>query len=134
MRFILLTIVAFLIFSCSRERGAEVHHPGGDHDTTFPVVQVNQPVMNQQYRNQDTLKIEGNATDIGLHAGNIRIIDEANGNVLKQQAFDLHTLNTYNFYLTHVINVTRANYTIRVDFEDHGSNHTVKNIPVKVMP
>lgn len=134
-----LLIIAFcsMLFSCSQPGTGEMEHeheyPIDQNDTTAPVIDIYRPSAGQQFRNGDTLKIEGKAFDLGLHSGVIRIMDGST--VVKQQSYELHIYQTYNFSLTHVLQLSApATYTISIEFEDHGRNKTEKKVVVEGKP
>jgi hypothetical protein len=134
MRFLLLTAICFLLFACSQPGTGEMDHeheyPVDQNDTTAPVIEIYRPTTGQQFRNGDTLKVEGKAFDIGLHSGLIKIMNGST--VLKQQSYELHIFQTHNFSLTHVIQLSApTTYTITIEFEDHGRNKTGKTITVE---
>ncbi|HEY0067898.1 MAG TPA: hypothetical protein VGB46_11060 [Flavisolibacter sp.] len=137
MRFLLPAAICFLLFACSQPGTGEMDHEheyAVDHnDTTAPVIEVYRPSAGQQFRNGDTLRVEGKASDIGLHGGLIKIMH--GGTVIKQQSYELHIAQTHNFSLTHVIQLSApTTYTITIEFEDHGRNKTEKTITVEGKP
>jgi hypothetical protein len=137
MRFLLSAAICLLLFACSQpgtgEMDHEHEHPVDQNDTTAPVIEVYRPSAGQQFRNGDTLRVEGKASDIGLHSGLIKIM---NGNTLvSQQSYELHIFQTHNFSLTHVVQLSApTTYTISIQFEDHGRNKTEKVITVEGRP
>lgn len=114
---------------------------GGPHvvtpnDTTPPEVSIFTPAINQVFTNAGIINITGRITDdYGLYRGTIRVVNDANGNVLMNQAYEIHGLLLYNFSINHTVAaVTKSDYTITVTFEDHGSNSTTKSVKVKINP
>lgn len=80
------------------------------------------------------ITIQGNVKDEALYNGKIRIVNEANA-LIKEQAYEIHGLTSFNFSLTHLVSVTVASeYTVTVEFQDHGLNKTSKSVKVKVRP
>jgi hypothetical protein len=137
------TILLFFFFltatilSCAKG-GTAPEKPDGPHvinfkDTVFPVVTIVKPVLNRVFTNGDTIKIEGMVTDTSIYRGKLKIVNDANGAVVKEQEYEIHGLSLYNFNLTHKIFVSIAsNYTVIAEWEDHGFNVTTKSVKVKV--
>ena len=122
-----------ILFSCSRGGSGDTNSGGGDgighdptvSDTTAPVLQIYTPVENQVFVNGNTINITGKITDdLGLYQGVIRITDDANGSILKEQRYEIHYVLAYNFNISYTtFNVSSpADYTVTVSFEDHGLN------------
>jgi hypothetical protein len=138
--FVLCWACLTLVFSCSRSGYNGSGDDGGDHqgsenDTTYPVIRIDRPVANQVFSNGDTIKIEGSVTDNGLYRGKIRITNDLNGAVINEQAYEIHFFTSYNFSFSHKTAVSVvSDYTVSVEFEDHGLNTTTKTVKVKVNP
>lgn len=114
---------------------------GGPHvvtpnDITPPEITILTPTLNQVFANGGVINITGKITDdFGLYRGTIRVVNDATGNVLMNQAYEIHGLLLYNFSLNHTVAaLTASDYTITVSFEDHGYNATTKSVKVKVTP
>jgi hypothetical protein len=105
-------------------------------DTTAPGLTIYTPTANQEFLNNSVISITGKLTDNnGLYRGTIKIVNDNNGLVLVNQAYEIHGLLEYNFSLVHTVSVTTASiYTVTVSFEDHGLNTTTKSVKVKVNP
>jgi hypothetical protein len=137
------TILSFFIFltatilSCAKS-GTATEKPDGPHvinfkDTVFPVVTISKPTLGQVFKNGDTIKIEGKVTDTSIYRGKLKIVNDANGTVVKEQEYEIHGLPSYDFNLIHKTTVTTAsNYTIIAEWEDHGFNVTSKSVKIKV--
>ena len=132
-----LTMVLF--FSCSKNTGSG--GDDGDHitvdvnDVTYPVITIDKPVVTQVFTSGDTIKIQGLVTDNSLYRGNIKIINDANGLAILDQHYEIHALPSYNFSQAYKTSVSAvSNYTVSIDFEDHGLNVTTKTVKVKVNP
>jgi hypothetical protein len=125
------------VLSCAKG-GTANEKPDGPHvinfkDTVFPVVTIVKPVLNRVFTTGDTIKIEGTVTDTSIYRGKLKIVNDANGAVVKEQEYEIHGLPLYNFNLTHKTFVNIAsNYTVIAEWEDHGFNITVKSVKVKV--
>lgn len=105
-------------------------------DIIAPVLNVYTPTENQVFSNGNTIAITGRTTDEnGLYRGSIRVINDENGAVLKEQLIEIHGLLGYNFAINYTASVTAvSNYTVTVTFEDHGYNAVTKSVKIKVNP
>ena len=110
-------------------------HQLDPNDTIKPVIEIYKPSNDQQFATGDTIRVEGKVTDNGLYRGSIKIINDANGIIIKQQDYEIHGLLLYNFNITQktAVSVT-TNYTVKVEFEDHGLNDVIKEVKIKVNP
>ena len=129
--------IAIVITACSKAGGTaeDELHIIDSSDTTMPIVQINSPSDNQSFISGDTIKVEGKVTDNGLYQGSIRITDDANGSLIKEQLYEIHGFQLYNFSLAYRAAVTViTNYTVTVQYEDHGLNKATKAVKVKVNP
>ena len=142
--FFLKTIIVIsamaILSSCSKTGGSN----GGDdgnhisvdaNDVSYPVITIDKPLTDQVFASGDTIKIHGLVTDNSLYRGKIKIINDANGLALLDQDYEIHGLPSYNFSRVYKTAVTAvSNYTVSVEFEDHGLNVTTKTVKVKVNP
>ncbi len=121
--------------SSSDDGGGGTHIPS-PNDTTAPLLDIYTPTANQVFTSGSTITITGRLTDdLGLYRGTIKITNDANGDILKNQAYEIHGLRLYDFSLSYVTSVTTASdYTVTVSFEDHGYNSVTKSVKVKVNP
>ena len=79
--------------------------------------------------------MEGKVTDNSLYRGSIRITDDANAAIVKEQLYVIHGYQSYDFYVEYKTAVTVVtNYTVTVQCEDHGLNAGIKAVKVKVNP
>ena len=130
--FMLLQGIALFITGCSKSGDTtdEVS------DNIFPVLVVNKPVNNQVLNNGDTIFVEGLVSDDRMmYRGRIKISDDGTGFVVKEEFFETYVLQTINFnvfYKTNVVVMT--DYTVLVEFEDHGLNKVYVTLKVKVNP
>jgi len=142
-RFILFVVTAVAVISCSKGGGAG--DPGGGNggghinnpsDTAAPSLVINTPAENQVFSNGSVINVTGRITDnAGLYRGHIRIINDANGTVVKEQLYEIHGLRAYNFNVSHTATVSVASdYTVTVWFEDHGYNSATLSVKIKVNP
>jgi hypothetical protein len=139
-----LTIVIVFLAACSKGGGGiapddgstddpHVYAPG---DTIAPVLIIYTPVANQVFTNGNVIIVSGKITDeLGLYRGNIRITNDANGDLIKLQHYEIHGVLSYDFSISYTTSITTiSNYTVTVTFEDHGLNTTTKSVKVKVNP
>ncbi len=138
-------IIAFfvlaVVFSCSKGSAPEDSGNGNGHinnpsDTIPPVLVINTPTENQVFANGSVIQITGRITDEeGLYRGSVRLTNDANGAMLKEQLYEIHGVRLYNFSVNHTASVTTASdYTVTVRFEDHGYNAVTKSVKIKVNP
>ena len=133
-------LTMLLFFSCSKNTGSDGgddgnHIPVDVNDVSYPVITIDKPLANQVFVSGDTIKIQGLVTDNSLYKGNIKIINDAGGLVLLDQDYEIHGLASYNFSRVYKTAVTAtSNYTVSVEFEDHGLNATTQTVKVKVNP
>lgn len=137
---IMVLFVAAAFLSCSKG-GESTDDGSGTHvftpnDTTPPEIVINTPSAGQVFSNGQVMNITGRITDnYGLYRGSIKVVNDATGNALVNQSYEIHGFLLYNFSLNHTVSVTSASdYTVTVSFEDHGSNVTTKSVKVKVNP
>ncbi len=131
-----------LLLACSKgDDTTDNTFTGGPHvvtpnDTTAPEITILTPTLNQVFANGGVISITGKITDdFGLYRGTIRVVNNATGTILMNQAYEIHGLLLYNFSINHTVAaLTASDYTITVSFEDHGYNATTKSVKVKVNP
>ena len=130
--------VMLFITGCSKVGGSpdEDIHVIDHSDNVFPVLAVNKPLNNQVLNNGDTIFVEGKVSDDKtMYKGRIKISDDGNGFGLKEEFFETHVLQTINFNTFYKANVTTvSDFTVLVEFEDHGLNKVFVSLKVKVNP
>ena len=133
-RFGIIALSIFLFSACSKDSGDD--HEINEDDITPPVIEIYTPTENQVFSNGSNISITGKLTDdLGLYRGTVKITNDANAAVIKEQAYEIHGLLTYNVNLSHTVSVTTtADYTVTFRFEDHGNNISTKTVKVKVNP
>ena len=134
-------ILVFLLACSKANDTADDTGTGGPHvvtpsDTTAPEIIILTPTLNQVFANGGVINITGKITDdFGLYRGTIRVVNDATGNIIMNQAYEIHGLLLYNFSINHTVStLAAADYTVKVSFEDHGLNATTKSVKVKVTP
>ena len=140
---LMLFICCGAILACSKSGGSTDDGSGGggphvtaDDDTTRPALTILTPVNNQVYTNGSSISVTGNITDdLGLYRGSIRISNDSNGEILKEQLYEIHGVKNYNFSVTAPATVTTATgYTVSIFYEDHGLNSVSQTLKVLVNP
>lgn len=135
--FSLLFTIVFLIFSCSKVGGAD---DGGDlneidqSDDILPVISTQRPSANQVYVSGDSIIVEGKVTDDKkLYKGKVQIKNDATSSVIAEAFYETHFLSTISFRLAYKAVVTSStDFTVLIDFQDHGANNVNQTIKVKV--
>jgi len=131
-----------LLSSCSKGGNSGDNGGGGinnnppPNDTIAPVLDIFTPTPNQVFTSGNMITVTGRITDdLGLYRGSIRITNDANGNILREQLYEIHYQLLYNFNINYTPVVsTPSNYTVTVFFEDHGLNNVTKSVKIKVNP
>ena len=129
-----------LVLSCSRS-GNVPDQPAGQHnedpqDTIPPVITISSPAIGQEISNGASVSMSGTISDDkGLYRGTVRLTEDAGGTVLREQAYEIHGLLSYNFSLAHSVNVSAVtDCTVTVSFEDHGYNRVTRSVKCKLRP
>jgi hypothetical protein len=137
---IYFSLLALLLPACTKSgsggSGNTDPHVFNPNDVTAPVVEISSPVASELFLSGNSIVVTGKITDTqGLYRGHIKITNDANGAVLKDQAYDIHGLLLYNYNLSYVVTTTTSGtYTVSVAFEDHGLNMTTRTVKVSVGP
>jgi hypothetical protein len=139
---LLFLITGILLAAACSKGGTSSDDGGGPHptpspiDTIAPALTINSPTSNQVFNSGNVINVTGRITDdLGLYRGSIRITNDANGALLKEQLYEIHYVLAYDFNISYTTNVTSvANYTVTVFFEDHGFNSATKSVKVQVNP
>jgi hypothetical protein len=143
MRSVFITVFILsiaVIVSCNKggygppdDNGPHVPNPS---DTTAPALDIYTPTDAQVFTSGNSINITGKVVDSGgLYRGSIRVVNDANGQVMKEQAYEIHSVISYSYNISYIASVTAlSNYTITVSFEDHGLNITSKSIKVRINP
>ena len=139
--FIVALISILVLISCSKTKGSggsggsDDDHHVDENDTSFPVIRIDSPLPNQVFVSGDTIKVEGLITDNGLYHGKIKIVNDLNGLLVNEQLYETHFYTSFNFSFKHKTAVTvPTDYTITVEYEDHGLNVSTQTRKVKVNP
>jgi hypothetical protein len=138
-RSLIVAFVFTLLASCSKTKGSggtdDDDHHVDVNDTTYPVIRIDNPLANQVYISGDTIKVEGLITDNSLYRGKIKITNDINGLLINEQLYETHFFTSFNFSFKHKTSViVPTDYTITVEYEDHGLNVSTQTRKVKVNP
>ena len=132
--FLLMTILQ----SCGKTGGGTADNPDqvDENDNVFPVLTVIRPAANQLYTSGDSIIIEGNATDNKvMYKGKVQLKNDVTGSVVAEQFYETHFLKTLNFRVAYKAVVAAATeFTVILDFTDHGLNNVNNTFKVKVNP
>lgn len=123
----LLTVIAlFALFgSCKREKA----------DSTIPTISNIQPADNSVFTSGQNINIRGTLADNDLHAGSIKITNDADDAVLNAAYLSIHGISTYNMNENMSVTVSVAtNATIIIRVEDYTGNTGEKKIPIRINP
>ena len=131
--------VSILVFSCSKVGTAtDDDNPNAidENDNVFPVIIVTKPTVNQVYTSGDSIVVEGKVTDEKMmYKGKVQIKNEANNFVMAENYYETHFLSFFNYRLAYKAEVTSpTDFSILLEFQDHGTNTSAATIKVKVNP
>ena len=125
------------IISCSKVGGPgqETLDAIDQNDDVFPTITVSKPTANQVYISGDSIIVEGKVTDDKIvYKGKVQIKNDANL-VLADSYYESHFLQAINYRLAYKAVVTApTDFSILVEFQDHGANTSTTTIKVKVNP
>lgn len=138
-RFRLIGVVfgVCILSACSKGGSTpDDNHIIDNNDVIAPVIEITTPTDGQVFTNGNSISVTGKVMDDGgLYRGSIRITNDANGALVKEQLYEIHGFQSFNFNISHTTSVTTpSDYTVTVRFEDHGTNVTGASVKVKVNP
>ena len=127
-----------LIASCGKVGVAEEEDIDAidQNDDVFPVITATKPTPNQVYISGDSIIAEGSVTDEKvMYKGKVQIKNDANGFMVAENYYETHFLKTINYRLAYkTIDTVSTNYTVMLEFQDHGGNSVTATTKVKVNP
>jgi hypothetical protein len=133
-----------LIASCSRGEGPGSGGGGGnggphvitDQDSIAPVVTINTPTEGQVFSSGTSVSMTGRVTDeTGLYQGTVKLVNNATGNEVKSQEYQIHGFSSYDYIVTYAPTITTpTDFTVVVSFMDHGLNSTSRSVKIKINP
>ena len=134
----MLASVTFILLACSKVGGAQAENPDliDQNDDIFPVITVSKPTANQVYASGDSIIAEGTVTDNKIvYKGKVQIKNDANNLVMADGFYESHFLTTINYRVAYKAVVTvPTDFTVLVEFQDHGANVSTTTVKVKVNP
>jgi hypothetical protein len=106
------------------------------NDGVFPVITVLKPSSNQLYKSGDSILVEGKVTDDKLmYKGKVQIKNDANGFMMAEMYYETHVSSVMNYRLAYKAEVTSpTDFSVHMEFQDHGANTSIATIKVKVNP
>ena len=134
----ILILTSVIMISCSKA-GSESEgslDAIDQDDDVFPVITFSKPTANQVYTSGDSIMVEGKVTDDKkLYKGKVQIKNDADNLVMADSFYETHFLPAINFRLAYKAVVTvPTDFSILVEFRDHGDNVSTATIKVKVNP
>jgi hypothetical protein len=128
-----------LMLSCSKVGSAADEDDPTEidlNDGVFPVISVIKPLANQIYTTGDSIVVEGKVTDDKkMYKGKVQIKNDANNFVMAEIYYETHFLLEMNYRLAYKADVTSpTDYSVLIEFQDHGTNTSTATIKVKVNP
>lgn len=135
---IVIFFAMVIIAACSKVGTAEGDEPDAidQSDNVFPVINASKPLANQAYRSGDSIIVEGVVTDEKkMYKGRVQIKNDANGLMVAENYYETHFLPAINFRLAYkTIATASTDFSVLLEFQDHGMNTTTATIKVKVDP
>ena len=106
------------------------------NDGVFPVITVLKPTANQVYMSGDSIIVEGKVTDDKkMYKGKVQIKNDANNFVVAENYYETHVSPAISYRLAYKAEVTSStDFSILIEFQDHGTNTVAATIKVKVNP
>lgn len=131
--------MSVLVLSCSKVGSAiDDGDPNeiDQNDGVFPVITVLKPAANQIYRSGDSIVVEGKVTDDKkMYKGKVQIKNDANNFVMAEMHYETHFLLELSYRLAYKAEVTSpTDFSILIEFQDHGTNTSTATMKVKVNP
>ena len=131
-------ILSLVIISCSKVGYAEQENPDALdlNDDIFPVITVSKPTAGQVYLSGDSIVVQGKTTDNKIvYKGKVRITNDATGALVAESYYESHYLTAIDFRLAYkAIVIAPTDFSVLVEFQDHGGNMSTATIKVKVNP
>ena len=130
--------ITFYVLSCTKVGAGEEENLNAvdQNDKVPPVINVAKPTANQVYVSGDSIIVQGKTTDDKIvYKGKINIINDATNAVVAENYYESHFLTAIDFRLAYKAVVTATtNYTVFIEFQDHGLNTVSSTVKVKVNP
>lgn len=106
------------------------------NDDVFPAITVSKPTANQVYTSGDSIIVEGTVTDNKIvYKGKVQIKNDANNFVMADGSYESHFLSAISYRVAYKAVVTvPTDFSIFIEFQDHGANVSTATLKVKVNP
>ena len=134
----MIVSTATLIASCSKVGAGEEEDINAidENDNVFPVITASKPTPNQVYASGDSIIVEGSVTDEKvMYKGKVQIKNDVNGFMVADNYYETHFLKTINYRLAYKAVVTApTDFSVILEFQDHGGNSVSSTTKVKVNP
>ena len=134
----MLVLASVIMISCSKVGGTEEETLDAvdQNDDIFPTITISKPMANQVYTSGDSIIVEGTVTDDKkLYKGKVEIKNDVNNFVMADGYYETHFLAAISYRLAYKAVVTMpTDFTIHVEFQDHGANTSEATLKVKVNP
>ncbi len=135
---LIISILAeIILFSCSQD-ASNVDDPNAvdPDDHTAPMLTVSKPVNNQIYINGDSIIVDGKATDEkALYRGGVQIKNESTNTIVAETYYGSLFLQNIDYHLAYKATVSSTtNFSVFIQFQDHGRNAVGDTIKVRVNP
>ena len=135
---VMLVLTSLIMISCTKVGVAEEENLNtiDEDDDVFPVITVSKPAVNQVYMSGDSIIVEGKATDNKIvYKGKVQIKNDANNLVMADGYYESHFLQAINYRVAYKAIVTvPTDFSILIEFQDHGANTSTTTLKVKVNP
>ena len=137
--FLIIFSVSMLMLSCSKVCSSlDDDYPNeiDKNDGLFPVINFLKPSANQVYKSWDSILVEGKVTDDkNMYKGKVQVKNDMNNFVMAEMYYETHHLLEMNYRLAYKTEVTSAtDFSILIEFQDHGTNMSTATMKVKVNP
>jgi len=134
----MLVLTSVIMISCTKVGAGEEENSNmiDEEDDVFPVITVSKPTANQVYLSGDSIIVEGTVTDDKIvYKGKVQIKNDANNLIMSDGYYESHFLQAISYRLAYKAVVTApTDFSILVEFQDHGANTSTTIIKVKVNP
>jgi len=135
---LLVVLTSVMIISCSKVGAGQQENLDAidQNDDVFPVVTVSKPTANQLYASGDSIIVEGKVTDNKIvYKGKVQIKNDANNLVMADSYYESHFLQAINYRLAYkAVEAAPKDFSVLIEFQDHGANTSTTTIKVKVNP
>lgn len=135
---VIFVLAGLIMFSCGKVGAPQEESRDAidQNDDIFPVISMSKPTANQVYISGDSIIVEGVVTDNKIvYKGKVQIKNDANNLVMADGFYESHFLQAINYRLAYKAIVTvPTDFSILVEFQDHGANVATTNLKVKVNP